>query len=66
MQGLKSTQSLTVWVPCAVPIRDAITSSSIFADRSGGEKAVPSAPSAGGNNDLAVDPNMDPELAMAL
>lgn len=67
MEGLKSTESLTVWVPANVAIRDAITGSSIFADRSGAEKAAPGggAPS-GGNNDLGVDPNIDPELAMAL
>lgn len=33
MEGLKSTESSVTWVPNNVPIRDAITSSNIFADR---------------------------------
>lgn len=67
MEGLKSTESSVTWVPNHVAIRDALTSSNIFADRSAADKPAAGGSAAGGNNnDLGVDPNMDPELAMVL
>lgn len=68
MEGLKSTESSVLWVPSHIHIRDAIVSSSIFADRGAGGGGAVNVPAAGGgaNNEDRIDPNIDPELAMAL
>ena len=63
---MKSTESTVVWVPSNIVIRDAITGSAIFADRAADVGQSGGAPGGGNNNDFAVDPNMDPELAMVL